>query len=303
MTIEAEIAGTAADAIPCYECEYDLRGSPESARCPECGADANLSRQRQSLLRAGRPVPLVMTSRKWMRTIAAACGLTILGSLVSMLATGAFLIEEHAISRSLGCAGSALIAAGYFILSQREPASPPTAWTRTVAIIARLAPLLGLLLPMAALRIVIRTDFIRYSSQILLVNSVLVSAITWVLLRHMQKLARRADAEFLRITLSLLKWPAPAAWLCQPFLSTYMFIRPKQWVPVAPYALIGYSDFIVGVPYSMAVFPRLNLELATMAVEAAISVQLVTALTWFSLVLLHASLKEQNALLLKDPVP
>jgi hypothetical protein len=228
-----------------------------------------------------------------MRTIAVACGLTILGSLVFMLATGAFLIQAHTISKSLGCLGAALLAAGYFILGLREPASRPTAWTRTVTIAAWLAPLFGLLCPMAAARVMIRTDLVQYWREILLVNSVLITAITWVLLRHMEKLARRADAEYLRIFLSLLKWLAPAAWLCQPFLSTHLSLRPNYWVPATPWTLIGYADFVVMVPYSMAAFPRLNLELASMAGEAVISLYIIAALSWFSLVLLRASLKKQ----------
>jgi hypothetical protein len=32
--MEAGIAGGTVEAIPCYECEYDLRGIPESAAVP-----------------------------------------------------------------------------------------------------------------------------------------------------------------------------------------------------------------------------------------------------------------------------
>ncbi len=282
------------EAIPCYECDYDLRGTSESARCPECGADANLSRERQSLLRSGQPVPLFMTSRKWLRTIAAASGLVVIGALVFMLATGASLIQTHAISRSLGALGSALIAMGYIISGVREPASPATRSTRTLMIAAWLAPLMGLLLPMASTRIATLTGLVRYSAPILFVNSLFIGAITWVLLWNMAKLAQRADAEYLRVFLSLLKWIAPVAWLCQPFLSTHLFLHPRFWVGVTPWALIGYADSVVMVPYSMAVFPRLTLELASMAGQAMISFDILVALTWFSCVLLRLALKKQE---------
>jgi hypothetical protein len=286
--MELQITGITSGATPCYECEYDLLGIPESDCCPMCGADANLSRHRQLLLRVGLPVPMMMTSRKWMRTIAAACGLTIVGALVSMLATGGFLIETHTISKSLGAIGFGLITAGYFILSQREPASRRTVWTRTVAIIARLAPLFGLLLPWGADYLFAR-HWARDWSLMLLAISIPVSAITWVLLRHIEKLAGRANAQRLRIILSLLKWLAPAALLCQPFLRAYLWIRPNQWVYVAPYALFGYADFVVMAPYSMAAFPRLTPDLMSMIVQAILSLFLLAALSWFSLVLLRAS--------------
>ena len=286
--MELQITGITAAATPCYECEYVLRGIPASACCPKCGADANLSRHRQLLLRVGLPVPMMMTSRKWMRTIAAGCGLTIAGSLVSMLATGGFLIEKHTISKALGAIGFGLIAAGYAILSQREPASHPTAWTGTVAIIARLAPLFGLLLPWGADYLFAR-HWARDWSLMLLVISIPVSAITWVLLRHIEKLAGRANARRVRILLSLLKWLAPAALLAQPFLRAYLWIRPNQWVYIAPYALLGYADFVVMAPFSMIAVPRLTPDLMSMTCQAILSLFLLAALSWFSLVLLRAS--------------
>src|SRR5687768_5992755 len=66
----------------CLRCEYDLRGLPRDARCPECGTPAEPSWQRAEAERAALP-PLHLSSPSWLRTMAIACCLMIASALLT----------------------------------------------------------------------------------------------------------------------------------------------------------------------------------------------------------------------------
>ena len=68
---------TITTALPCLRCEYDLRGLPRGARCPECGTPVEPSAARNDAEQVGERAPLRLSATSWLRSIGVACWLTV----------------------------------------------------------------------------------------------------------------------------------------------------------------------------------------------------------------------------------
>src|SRR5688500_7254372 len=152
--------------VHCLRCEYDLRGIPRDANCPECGTPAASSWERSEVELAGRLPPLHLSSTSWLRAMGLACCVMIISMLLTgidalRMVSGATTEGVNVLSAAVGLSNLAAKGIGLWLFGAREPLRSPargagSAGDRASRYAIRAAALASVALPFAMVAVMSR---------------------------------------------------------------------------------------------------------------------------------------------------
>src|SRR5262245_1454422 len=133
---------TLAEDHLCRHCGYNLRGQPESGKCPECATPVALS-TRANLLKFADPA--------WVRVLALGAsivGYAIVGALLAIVLLMVVLWLEFPLVSSMfliwPLAGAAMLA-GQWLVTRSEPSAPVAEGRLTIRLVIRVVLLATLM--------------------------------------------------------------------------------------------------------------------------------------------------------------
>jgi hypothetical protein len=277
VTIAAPPApSTITTALPCLRCEYDLRGLPRDAHCPECGTPVEPSAARNDAEQAGEPVSLSLSATSWLRATGVACWLTVAFAFLTF--AEAFVIVSNIGERSgmnylsggLAMAQLAAMLIVLWLFGTREPLASRCVhaagyFVRAVALVLTAAPFA--LLPVMMRYGVGRT---RLYSHVAVGFAVIAGLLTWSIVRRLAAGARRDRRMMLARSASAFAWLAPIAWVVHAVLDPSMPIGQSAGWMVNAHPLIGYAESVVAMGRLLLFAPmRTDPMLLPWLIEAA----------------------------------
>jgi hypothetical protein len=267
-TEQLDVPAPAGDVV-CLRCEYSLRGLGRDGRCPECGTPAESSFRRHELAIALGWTPLHLASPLFLRNMGRACALALVSAGIVALAGGGSLLRIRS-----GPVGSALMSLWWllslvalplalWLAGSYEPAARAESRTqRARRWLIRCGGLWGPWHVLFLSLLLLRSgppgfNWMLYRG----VESALVAAVTWAVLRRLAQLARRAERRRLAACASALGAAWPIVILAQVFAFSAMPVRPSEMWMLMAKPMIGDPAVLLLLPYSLAVWPRLEPEL------------------------------------------
>lgn len=283
LTVDGRTAVAA--GVLCRECAYDLRGLPQGGACPECGAEVEGSvRRHEAAVKAavtaaatGGGVPLALSSRRWVRRLAVGSALVTAAGVFHVTAVASDLADATGIVSSVlmvglfvGTLGSML--GGLWLLTVAEPGAAERRterawrWSARAGVIAYLAGELGLYAVVVG-----NLASIGWGTA-LLAAGVTTSAATWLGWSHVARLARRLEGPRLRRWAAVLAWAVPLGSVARALWLPFFPLREteEQAIPAMP--MFGELAEAVLLPYSLAVWPRADMDLAAWTLLAGLGV-------------------------------
>jgi hypothetical protein len=244
--------------VRCLRCEYDLRGQPRDARCPECGLPVEPSQQRAELEALKQDPPLRLSSTTWLRNIAIACGLMLIVALLT--GVDALRIVRHMdrddglqiAQIAIGFGSLALLLIACWLFGTREPLESRGAMAGRYII--RLGGVTVIVLPFALIPL-INSYGARpfFFSRVAVLFSVLAALITCLVVRRLAAGARRAGRIGMARFASCFAWLAPPIWVIHAMLSPSMRYEPHaEWLLNAR-PIIGYIESVVTMPFALSI--------------------------------------------------
>ena len=297
-----ETAATAdsppAPSVRCLQCEYDLRGLPREANCPECGITVEPSWQRREAELAGRLPPLHQSGRAWLRAMALACCLTI---GVALLESFGALRMVTGGGRSFNIAGVVVgmtnlgvTLVGVWLFGVREPLRPtgragsggsaPSRYAiRAIAVAVVVLPFA--LAPMMN-RFGTAPNFFRLFS---VAFAALSGVATWVAMRRLAAAARRDGRPVTARVATGLAWLAPPAWVTHAFIDSTILLGEHHYWHLNANPVTGYVESIIVIPGVVIAIGRWDRGLLPWVPEALMSIAAVLVLATMAPVLLAAA--------------
>jgi hypothetical protein len=250
----SELAGdiSGAGTVLCVSCEYDLRGLPPEARCPECGAQVERSRQHHEAILARGEAPLWMSQSAWQRRMGIGCALA-LASGASVAMTGLFFVRPplsgalEYVAFALWIGSSATMAGALWLLGSREPAGRSA--VRSLRLLRAGAILT--VLSFARPRIWNPRTFEghRYLAVAETLLMAVVSALLWA---RFHRLARRSNALKVTRLARRLTWLLPAVMVVQViFFNSVPMARGGGWL-IKPQVVLGETFALTILPMEIS---------------------------------------------------
>lgn len=243
--------------VRCLGCEYDLRGLPRDARCPECGLSVEPSHQRAETESTGRRPPLRLSSTPWLRNLAIACCLMLLVALFT--AWDAVRVVRDAdrgedgidiVEVIVGIAHLALMVAACWVFGTRQPLETRAAAAGRSMI--RIGGGLTIVLPFALMPLMSRFGAMpHFFSRVSVVFSLLAGVLTWLIGRRLADGARRAGWIKLGRFASCYAWLAGPAWIVHALINPSMPYKPHAEWMLNAHPVIGYLESLVAMPHAL----------------------------------------------------
>ncbi len=237
--------------LPCSGCDYNLKGLPADANCPECG----------QLIARTRRFGLINSDPAWLRRQAAAvpwlaalCVTNVIRSDFSYMNFRAAAYTGHALT--IAASGVALLACWH--LSVPDTSSSPAAADEDGSIRRglRLAALLLLILNVAALPLFHRapgSPFERPSGPPTFARPIVLAAAQFLALLLLTRLAHRAGSRSLRTHARALLYVFPALPLAVLLLYRTPFFDVRAFAEVAMAVYLAFDFFAAAALFAMLI--------------------------------------------------
>jgi hypothetical protein len=297
-TADADAAPPVDADVPCFRCGYNVRGLPADGQCPECAAPIDESVRRHRLALANRPLPLEASDPRWVRRLAWAERLVVLGAIG--------VLAGEVLSQVVPSAPRVLLlviflvpylafAAGAWLGAAREPvfaARRRGRWLRVLVRTAVAGWALSLAAMMTSVLVLDWSGIYRWRVALVIAAAVLSWAFFW----RQRELADRLDRPALRHACAWLAWLTLAACL-SAFVpdADSIQMEPYSYEILTPDPILGNARLLALLPYSLANLPRLDVPVVVHTAVALVSLASLVTLARLSRALRRAAAESTSS--------